>query len=181
MLKRTFRFLDTAFCVSAPILLACMVIAIILEISLREIASPLLGNPKWISTLSSPINTLSQTLLVWTGLIGGSVALKHRAHLGVDALTTHYPAKVRFWLDRFSIVLVGVFSAAVCIYGGAILCQGSIRRGSVMPGFENINRAWFYSVLILAGLGNLAYCVWHLRKTADVDQPALAAAREASD
>ncbi len=161
-MSRLFTALDKAFCAFVPVLLACMAVAIVLEISLREMISPLFGNPGWISTLSSPLNTMSQTLLVWTGLLGSSVAVKHRAHLGVDVLTRAYPPRVAVWVDRISIVIIALFSLVVCVYGGWAICAAAIKRGSVMPGFENVNRAWFYSVLVIGGLANTVYCVLHL-------------------
>lgn len=161
MFRRLYKALDWLLCTSAPFLLGCMAAAIMLEIALREVLSPALNNPSWISSISSPLNTLSQTLLVWTGLLGSSVALKHRAHLGVDALVRLYPKGVRRFLDKGAIVLIATFSLAVCIYGGATLCEGAIRRGSVVPGFEDVNRAWFYSVLVICGVANLVYCIGH--------------------
>jgi hypothetical protein len=40
----------------------------------------------WVAEVSAPLNTMSQTLLVWIGILGSSLAFRQRAHLGMDAL-----------------------------------------------------------------------------------------------
>jgi len=126
------------------------------------------GTVAAVSRLSSPINTASQTLLVWIGILGGSLAYRRRAHLGVDALVRCYPPKVRLFLDYLSTVLVGLFSIAVFTVGGYLVCERAFSTGSKMPGFETFNRGWFYSVLLIAGVSNLLYCIHHFRNPVPV-------------
>jgi TRAP-type C4-dicarboxylate transport system permease small subunit len=115
-----------------------------------------------VAKASSPVNTASQTLLVWIGILGSSLALRYRAHLGVDALVRLYPPKIRLILDYVSTVLVGLFSLAVLLAGGYMVCERAFSLGSKMPGFEAFNRGWFYLVLVITGVLNLLYCVYHL-------------------
>ncbi|MDX9755327.1 MAG: TRAP transporter small permease subunit [bacterium] len=114
-----------------------------------------------VAALSSPINTASQTLLVWIGILGSALAFRHRAHLGVDALVLRYPPRLRLWLDYLSTTLVGLFSLCVFCLGGYQVCAQAFRSGSKMPGIEALNHGWFYLVLLLTGLLNLLYCVYH--------------------
>lgn len=116
---------------------------------------------KVISTLSAPVNTMSQTLLVWVGILGSAYALRKREHLGVDVVVRLYPASVRFWLDRLSTLLVAVFSCAVLIVGGYLVVSGAFSRGFKMPGIEWLNQGWFYLVLVITGALNLIYCIHH--------------------
>ncbi len=115
-----------------------------------------------VAASSAPINTASQTLLVWVGILGSTLALRRRAHLGVDALVRYYPYKVRVVLDYISTTLVGLFSLFVLVIGGYLVCSRAFEMGSKMPGIQALNRGWFYIVLVLAGALNLAYCLHHL-------------------
>ncbi len=114
-----------------------------------------------VAKASSPLNTASQTLLVWIGILGSALAFRKRAHLGVDALVRIYPRRVRLLLDHLSTALVGLFSLAVLVAGGYGVCQRAFSLGSKMPGLEMVNRGWFYLVLVITGLLNLSYCVYH--------------------
>jgi TRAP-type C4-dicarboxylate transport system permease small subunit len=114
-----------------------------------------------VAKASSPVNTASQTLLVWVGILGSALAFRQRAHLGVDALVRVYPRKVRLVLDHVATLLVGVFSLLVLVVGGYLVAEKAFRGGWKMPGIEYLNRGWFYLVLILAGILTLVYCIDH--------------------
>ncbi len=129
-------------------------------------STPLRHTLEWIlsavANASAPVNTASQTLLVWIGILGSALAFRQRAHLGVDALVRLYPPKIRLILDYISTVFVGLFSLTVLTIGGGLVCERAFSYGSKMPGFEMLNRGWFYLVLILTGALNLLYCVYHI-------------------
>ncbi len=128
----------------------------------------------FVAKVSAPVNTASQTLLVWIGILGSALAFRMRAHLGVDALVRLYPPKVRLILDYVSTALVGLFSLFVLAIGGYMVCYRAFSMGSKMPGFEVLNRGWFYLVLVLAGILNLLYCIYHFAHPSPVagSQPA---------
>ena len=121
------------------------------------------GVMRFVAQASAPVNTASQTLLVWLGILGSALAFRQRAHLGVDTLVCVYPPRLRLALDYVSTALVGAFSLCVLVVGGFLVCRHAFSFGSKMPGFENINRGWFYLVLVLTGLLNLIYCAYHFR------------------
>lgn len=171
-----FQRLDRFVSVVLVILVVLMVFSITTEIVLNALVQPLAGyllqKPtswdsvlqsimKTISLMSSPVNTLSQTLLVWLGILGSSYALKQREHLGVDALVRIYPDAMRFWLDRISTLCIALFSSTVLLIGGFQVTYGAFDRGFKMPGIEWLNQGWFYLVLILTGILNLLYCIHH--------------------
>ncbi len=119
------------------------------------------GVMSFVANVSAPVNTASQTLLVWIGILGSALALRYRSHLGVDALVRLYPPKVRFILDYISTTLIALFSLTVLVMGGYLVCYKAFSLGSKMPGFELLNRGWFYLVLIITGVLNLVYCIYH--------------------
>jgi TRAP-type C4-dicarboxylate transport system permease small subunit len=67
------------------------------------------------------------------------------------------------YLDYFSTGLIAVFSLLVLVLGGYRVCYQAFSMGSKMPGIEELNRGWFYLVLILTGALNLLYCIDHFR------------------
>jgi TRAP-type C4-dicarboxylate transport system permease small subunit len=126
-----------------------------------RLQSTLKGLNVVIAKVSSPVNTASQTLLVWVGILGSALAFRQRAHLGVDALVRVYPLKVRLALDHVATLLVGLFSLFVLLVGGYLVAETAFRGGWKMPGIEWLNRGWFYLVLIFAGVLMLVYCIDH--------------------
>lgn len=185
-MKRFLDYLDAALTWILIALTAAMVFSITGEIVLNAVIQPavstclsllddnsgapqeasllrrsLEGMMSFVANASSPVNTASQTLLVWIGILGSALAFRYRSHLGVDALVRVYPPRVRLWLDYASTALVGLFSLTVLLIGGYLVCSRSFSMGSKMPGFEFMNRGWFYLVLVITGALNLMYCVHH--------------------
>jgi TRAP-type C4-dicarboxylate transport system permease small subunit len=186
-LRFFYAVLDKALTAVLVVLVALMVVSISTEIALNTIVQPIISHQlraaaqdaganverstsverlealnARISKLSAPVNTISQTLLVWVGILGSALALSLRAHLGVDALVRMYPRKLQVIMDRISMILVGAFSGFILLWGGWLLCQRSLASGSKMPGLGSMNMAWFYSVLVITGVLNLLYCINHL-------------------
>lgn len=118
------------------------------------------------SRLSAPLNTASQILLVWVGILGSALALRRRAHMGVDALVRLYPPRLQILLDRVSTALVAAFSLAVLVVGGYAVCARAFSSGSRMPGLDALNHGWFYLVLGITGALNLLYCAGQLVRPA---------------
>ena len=181
VVDRLYRRLDTGLTAVLLVLVVAMVLSITLEILLNAGVQPVVarlirGAPSpadggtaralarvndAVAVLSAPLNTASQSILVWIGILGSALALRRRAHLGVDALVRIYPPRARVLLDRAATLLVGLFSLTVLVIGGASVCQKALATGSRMPGFEMLNAAWFYAVLVITGALHLAYCVYH--------------------
>lgn len=164
MLERLLRPIDRVLTWVVVALLVAMVSSISCEILLREVVQAFFlktsgSSPDWLQQLSAPLNTASQTLLVWVGLLGSSLAYRHRAHLGVDAIVRLYPARVRKALEAVSTVLVAIFSLGVLLVGGGMVCARSVNYDFRMPGLEEFNRAWFYAVLPLSGALTLLYAI----------------------
>lgn len=123
-----------------------------------------------VASASAPVNTASQTILVWIGILGSALALRHRAHLGVDAVVRFYPAMARRWLDYLSTILIALFSLAVFVIGGVQVCINAFQSGSRMPGIEFLNHGWFYLVLCITGVLNLIYCAYHLKHPIAIEE-----------
>ncbi len=198
-LRRFYNILDKSLTTVLQFLVVAMVLSITAEIVLNAVVQPIAGNMlksygsevasdvdekssavkilegvmSFVAKASAPINTASQTLLVWIGILGSALALRMRSHLGVDALVRLYPPKVRLILDYISTALVGLFSLAVLLIGGYLVSARAFSLGSKMPGIENVNRGWFYLVLVITGALNLFYCIYHIRYPKPVGQSEL--------
>lgn len=174
-MRQFYNVLDKVLATLLMLLLVLMVVSITSEIVLREIVQPILQRaftnpPAWISEFSGPLNTLSQVLLVWVGILGSALALKLRAHIGVDVLVRLYPRRVQLVFDYVSTALVAIFSLGVLLYGGYRVCATAFAYGYGMPGFAALNRGWFYLVLPIAGVLGLIYCVYHARHPVTVTE-----------
>lgn len=180
-MQRFYDRLDRVLTLVLQILVVAMVLSISAEIVLNAIVQPAVSY--WLASLaagqasalkntlqglnhllanaSSPVNTASQTLLIWIGIFGSSLAFRTRSHMGVDALVRLYPPKARLVLDYLSTALVGLFSLCILLFGGYLVCYRAFSLGSKMPGFEFLNQGWFYLVLVITGALNLLYCIYH--------------------
>jgi TRAP-type C4-dicarboxylate transport system permease small subunit len=71
---------------------------------------------------------LSQLFFVWISMFGADIALKKRAHMGVDLLTRNFSEKFQKHLALFSYLLCGAFLVFV-VYWGTVLClQNYLRK-----------------------------------------------------
>lgn len=180
LFERFYGALDRCLTVVLLVLVVAMVLSITTEILLNALVQPaataalraledgagspglegfLRGVVGVVADISAPVNTASQTLLVWIGILGSALAFRMRAHLGVDALVRVYPPKARLFLDHLSTALVGAFSLVILVVGGWMAFRKGL--GSDMPGLAMLDQGWFYLVLVITGLLNLLYCVYH--------------------
>lgn len=74
-------------------------------------------------------------LFGWLVLLGASYAVKIRAHLGVDAVTTALPPETRR--------RVGLFAAACCIVYAALLLKGAWDYWAVFADLPPTSGRWF--------------------------------------
>jgi len=98
---KIFHWLDKLEVSLVTGLLGTMIIVVFLQVFFRFVVK---GSLPW-------SEELSRYLMVWTVFIGASIGAKQGAHIGVEALVSMFPAK----LKRFCIILAGFFSVAFCI------------------------------------------------------------------
>lgn len=87
--------------------------------------------------------------LLQVGFLGAAVALRHRAHQGIDALVLILPAGVQRWIERVNCVLLLGFGAAFgwlgVHYVEAMYARGGSLAVAPLPKWP------FYLVFPLAG------------------------------
>lgn len=128
--------------------MAVLVIDVVWQVFTRFV----LRNP------SSWTEELATMLLIWISLLGASVALIRKGHLGVDYFVNKLGAGPRSIVDIFIYAMVGFFSASVMIAGGIRLVWLTLMTHQVSPAM-GIRMGWVYLALPLSGFFMLVFCI----------------------
>lgn len=101
--------------------------------------------------LQSPITWSEEAaryLMVWSTMLGISIATRQKAHLGIDIFVSMAPKKLQRALEIFStlmMIVMFVFLAIISI----VFIQSAIRTGNVSP----MLRIPFYIIYLALPLG----------------------------
>ena len=121
----------------------------------------LLGDP------SSFTDETVRYLLIWIGLLGGAQAAGRRLHLAIDLLPNRLEALARHRLGVLIHALIGLFSFAVLVVGGARLVDLTLELGQTSAAL-GVPLGRIYLVLPLAGgiltFYSVYFAVDHLRQ-----------------
>jgi len=146
MLKLTIKFLQATSALSLALLLLIVLLVIAdTKLDLKAV---------WAIELA-------RFLLVWTIMLGGTLAYAQHSHLGLDILVEKFDAPAKRASFVLSHILILLFALTVMVYGGYQLVQGRVEMGQTMPAL-NISKGWFYASLPLSGLLIAATSVAHL-------------------
>ena len=146
MLKLTIKFLKT----TSAICLALLLVVVLLVIADTKL------DLKAVWAIE-----LARFLLVWTIMLGGTLAYAEHSHLGLDILVEKFDASAKRASFIVSHVIVLLFALTVMVYGGYLLVQGRVDMGQTMPAL-NISKGWFYASLPLSGLLIVITAIAHL-------------------
>ena len=145
-------------------LMAFLVIDVVWQVCSRY----LLSNP------SSWTEELATFLLVWVGLLGAAVALRERAHLGINYLTAGMRPQAQHTAEVFALASTALFCVLVLIYGGTSLVVRTVALNQLSPAL-GIHMGYVYLALPISGffmtgysLRRLAACFFHVTS---VDRP----------
>jgi TRAP-type C4-dicarboxylate transport system permease small subunit len=95
------------------IALAAMTLLVVVEVVFRYV----LNDPLFWSL------ELAGVLGIWTAFLGASVAIRHRAHLGVDFFVDLLPPRARSYLSIVADVCTAIALAILFYYGGQLALQ----------------------------------------------------------
>ena len=121
--------------------MAVLVLAVVWQVVSRKV----LGMP------SSWSEELARMVLVWISLLGASVAYARKAHLGVDYAVGKLDHRSQAMVALLVHVLVGVFAAAVLVYGGWIIVERTLAVRQSLPAL-GIQMGYVYLALPLSGV-----------------------------
>ncbi len=128
--------------------MAVLVIDVVWQVFTRFV----LRNP------SSWTEELATMLLIWVSLLGASVALIRKGHLGVDYFVNKLKSGPRSIVDIFIYAMVGFFSASVMIAGGIRLVWLTLLTNQLSPAM-GIRMGYVYLALPLSGFFMLVFSI----------------------
>lgn len=108
------------------------------------------------STPSSYTEELARFLLIWIGVLGGSYALRTRAHLGIDILTTKLQGRQKDMLMVGIYLAIILFSALIMVAGGIKLVSLTFTLNQISASL-GIKMGYIYLVLPLSGIIMIIY------------------------
>lgn len=107
---------------------------------------------------SSWSEELATFLMIWVGLLGGSVALNRGAHLGIDYLVVKLPQKAYLATALFSFAVIGLFSLLVMVIGGVELVVRTLATQQVSPAI-GLKMGYVYLAIPISGFFLVFYSV----------------------
>lgn len=137
-IKRTLDWLLEAGLAAA---MATMALAVIWQVFTRFV----IHHP------SSWTEELAIFLLIWIGLLGSAVALRRKAHLGIDVVVNRFPSRARHLSAVFVYLCVILFSVSVLVYGGSRMVAVVLMNRQVSPAL-GIQMGYVYLALPISGL-----------------------------
>ena len=114
---------------------------------------------------SSWTEELATFLMIWVGLLGASVALNRKAHLGVDYFVGKLTPAKRLGTEIAVFSCVALFSFFVLILGGARLVSITLMREQVSPALQ-LKMGYVYLALPISGFFLVLYSLEFLVGTA---------------
>lgn len=104
---------------------------------------------------------LSRITFMWFCFLGSGIAMRKKAHLGIDYFVSKLGKKAKFANELIIYVLIGCFGFVLSYYGMQITKIMHKQVSSVM----RIPMSYFYAVLPLTGVLFLVLAVFFFYKT----------------
>lgn len=108
--------------VSVVILFVAMTVTVIIQVFFRYVMqSPL----RW-------TEEAARYLMVWLVLLGSGVAMRNKAHLQVDVLTSALPEKLKLFFNVIVSFLIMAFLAIMTFYGFNVVVKTMLQTSPAM-------------------------------------------------
>lgn len=95
-------------------------------------------------------------LLIWVALLGASVALNRRAHLGIDYFVGKLKPRTRLYTAAFAFLCTALFALSVMIIGGGQLVRHTLELEQLSPAL-GIQMGYVYLAVPISGFFLLLY------------------------
>jgi len=141
LLPKIIKLLDRVLETGLALAMTAMTLTVIWQVFTRFV----------IRDPSSWTEELAIFLLIWIGLLGGAVALKRKAHLGIDVLVNRFPLNYRHITAIFVYSCVIIFSISVLVAGGSKMVAVILINNQVSPAL-GIRMGYVYLALPISGL-----------------------------
>ena len=140
------KLLDRSLEVLAGISMVVLVVDVVWQVISRFI----LRDP------SSWTEELATFLMIWVSLLGASVALNRRAHLGIDFFVQKFPPRRQLYIQLFINACVALFSLLVLVIGGIDLVKLTLMREQLSPAL-GLPMGYVYMALPVSGFFLVLY------------------------
>lgn len=107
---------------------------------------------------------LATFLMIWIGLLGACVALRLRAHLGIDYVVRKFSPRGQMAAEVFSYLMIALFSTCVLLGGGSKLVHLVWVNGQASPAL-GLPMAVVYAALPVSGFFLTLYSLALLYET----------------
>ena len=110
---------------------------------------------------SSWTEELARYLMIWVGLLGGSLAFESRAHLGVDYFIGKFHPAGQMLLRLGAFLVVLFFAVGVLVIGGWELVSRTLELKQNTPAL-GIPKGWVYLVVPISGIFVVIFTIGHI-------------------
>jgi len=110
---------------------------------------------------SSWTEELARYLMIWVGLLGGSLAFQTRAHLGVDFLVGKFDPTGQKILKIGALLVVMLFAIGVLVIGGWELVSRTLTLKQNAPAL-GIPKGWVYLAVPISGVFVVIFTSGHI-------------------
>jgi TRAP-type C4-dicarboxylate transport system permease small subunit len=117
---------------------------LVIDVTWQVITRFILNNP------SSWTEELAIFLTIWVGLLGSAVALRRKAHLGIDFFVQKFPVKIRLYSEIFIYICTAAFAIAVLFLGGLRVVTQTLMQDQITPAL-GIKMGYVYLALPISG------------------------------
>ncbi|MCB0261649.1 MAG: TRAP transporter small permease [Calditrichaeota bacterium] len=146
MLKQLKKSLDKGLETVTALVMGLLVLDVVWQVITRFV----LKNP------SNWTEELATYLLIWVGLLGAGVALRRRAHLGIDYFVLRLDPKSQFISAVIAALFVTGFAVAVLLVGGIQLVSLTFKLGQTAPA-TGIKLGYVYLAVPISGFFIVMY------------------------
>ncbi len=137
---------------SLEFLVGLSMLVLVLDVLWGVFSRYILGHQsKWTDELAT-------YLMIWVGLLGASVALNRRAHLGIDYVVGMMNIRTRLYTELFVFAVIALFSFLVLVYGGTILTTRVLALDQITPALH-LKMGYVYMALPISGVFLVLYSV----------------------
>jgi TRAP-type C4-dicarboxylate transport system permease small subunit len=134
------------------VLVIVVMAVLVLDVSWQVFTRFILRDP------STWTDELATFLLIWVSLLGAAVALKRKAHLGMDYFVGRLAPRNRLRVQVFAFFCTGAFSLLVMIVGGATLVARKLQLQETSPAL-GLDLGYVYLALPISGFFLTIYSI----------------------
>ena len=110
---------------------------------------------------SSMTEEIANFLLIWTSLLGSAYALRVKAHLGIDILTSKLNEKKQLKWEFVIYTFVIFFAALVLVWGGSRLVGITLKLNQVSAALQ-LKMGYVYMILPITGILIIFYSIFFM-------------------